>query len=177
MQESSYKQYTEQAKLCYEEDKAFEAKLYIEYAFVKLEAGNKEEAFKTMEIAMKTYSKDKEDEYISFLFEICYYLIKYKQVDKCSEIIKNAVDMAILIQNNRLIEEAYYISGLVAIEQKNQISAEMNMSISLDYLKKVGSKEELYKRYIKLGDMYYKFGNVKDSLKYFNQALAISKYI
>ncbi|WP_278336824.1 hypothetical protein [Clostridium botulinum] len=36
-------------------------------------------------------------------------------------------------------------------------------------------KKEIYDRYMIMGEMYYKIGSVKESLKYFTLAMALQK--
>ncbi|MCD3283528.1 transcriptional regulator, partial [Clostridium botulinum C/D] len=60
-------------------------------------------------------------------------------------------------------------------QQNNLLAAEMYMNLSLDSLVKFGNKKEIYDRYMIMGEMYYKIGSVKESLKYFTLAMALQK--
>lgn len=174
MQDDIYKEYRDKALLFFDEDTDFKIKLASEIILVKLELGENKDALKYIDKVKDLLPETLSEEYTELIFKICHGLIKTKLFDECEDIIRIGIDNAILLEDSRLIQEAYYIKGLLAIEQKNNIAAETNMSISLDCLKKIGSKEELYYRYIEMGDMYYNFNNVNDSLKCFNLALYTS---
>ena len=55
------------------------------------------------------------------------------------------------------------------------IQAEMYMNLSLDSLFKFANKEKRHERYLDMGEMYYKLGDIKDSLKYFTLAMKLEK--
>ena len=56
-------------------------------------------------------------------------------------------------------------------------SQEIYMNLSLDVLMKIGNTKDIYKRYIDLGNMYYKMNNIEESVEYFNLAARLSKKI
>ena len=51
------------------------------------------------------------------------------------------------------------------------------MNLAGDSLFKIGSKEERYERYLEMANMYYKLGEVRESLKYFTLAMNREKSI
>ena len=53
--------------------------------------------------------------------------------------------------------------------------AETYMMLSLDALMKYGTKSEICKRYMKIGNMYHDMGSVNDSIKYFSLAFKEEK--
>ena len=51
------------------------------------------------------------------------------------------------------------------------------MNLSLDSLVKFGTKNDLYKRYIDIANMYHKTQEIQDSIKYFTLAMNIKSKI
>ena len=83
--------------------------------------------------------------------------------------------MAIDTNDIVLIEDAYYLKGMILQKKGLYIQAEMYMNLSLDSLFKFANKEKRYERYLDMAEMYYKLGEVKDSLKYFTLAMKMEK--
>ena len=75
------------------------------------------------------------------------------------------------------MEKAYYYKSIILKEKGMNIEAEMYMNLSLDALMKFGSKKELYKRYMDMGNMYYDFSQTRDALRYFSLAINLEKII
>ncbi len=93
------------------------------------------------------------------------------------EITEDALNMAIITDNIRLIERSYYLKGTILQKLDKYEEAEKYMNLSLDSLFKFGSREERKNRYIDMANLYYKLGATLDSLKYFNLALTVDKKI
>jgi tetratricopeptide (TPR) repeat protein len=75
------------------------------------------------------------------------------------------------------IEKAYYYKAMLISKNDDIIMSEMYMNLSLDVLLKCGSKKQIYKRYMEMGNIYFKMNNTQEALKYFALALKLTKKI
>ena len=153
------------------------AKSYGDYGKYYFEVGEKEKAIKEIEAGIETFPKDNEEKYVEFLNSCTEILIVSEQYEVAYEITEDALNMAIITNNIRLIERAYYLKGTILQKMDKYAEAEKYMNLSLDSLFKFGSREERRKRYIDMANLYYKLGATVDSLKYFNLALSVDKKI
>jgi tetratricopeptide (TPR) repeat protein len=64
---------------------------------------------------------------------------------------------------------------LILLKEGDFSKGEMCMNLSLDNLLKFGTSREIYKRYMEMGEMYYKVGNVEESVKYFTFAINLKE--
>lgn len=115
--------------------------------------------------------------YIQVMLNIIEILIKMNKQKKAEELNDNVLNYAINMQENMYIEKAYYFKALLMSKSKDNTMQEMYMNLSLDLLLKYGSKEQIYKRYMEMGNMYFKMKNVQESLKYFGLALGLTNNI
>ena len=53
--------------------------------------------------------------------------------------------------------------------------AETYMNISTDYFLKYANKEETYKRYNEMAELYYNLGELREAIKYFILAMNLEK--
>lgn len=104
-------------------------------------------------------------------------LLKVNYLDKAEERCSEVLNYAISNDNIKLMEKAYYYKSIILKEKGMNIEAEMYMNLSLDALMKFGSKKELYKRYMDMGNMYYDFSQTRDALRYFSLAINLEKII
>lgn len=153
------------------------AKSYGDYGKYYFAVGEKEKAIKEIEAGIKIFPKDNEEKYVEFLNSCTEILIANEQYEVAYEITEDALNMAIITNNIRLIERAYYLKGTILQKMDKYTEAEKYMNLSLDSLFKFGSREERKKRYIDMANLYYKLGATVDSLKYFNLALSVDKKI
>ena len=65
--------------------------------------------------------------------------------------------------------------AIILDKQGQSASAEMYMNLSLDSLLKFGTKQDIYSRYLEMGNMYHKLGHIADSIKYFSFAIQLEK--
>lgn len=161
------KEYINEAIELQKDNKASLALLKSQYGEAYFQANNHEEAIKQIEEAVLLYSSSSKDEYVYFLNRCIQILYNNKQYDKAYEITDEALNMAIMINDIKLIERIYYYKGSILQKQKKYQEAEKYMNLSLDSLFKCGSKEERYLRYIEMGNLYYNLNDVKESVKYF----------
>lgn len=104
-------------------------------------------------------------------------LLKMNDLDRARERCSEVLNYAISNDNMKLMEKAYYFKAVILKEKGMNIEAEMYMNLSLDALIKFGSKKELYKRYMDMGNMYYDFSQTRDAIRYFSLAINLEKAI
>lgn len=153
------------------------AKSYGDYGKYYFEVGEKEKAIAEIESGIEIFPKDNEEKSVEFLNSCTEILIANKEYEVAYGIAEDSLNMAIVTNNIRLIEKAYYLKGTILQKMDKCIEAEKYMNLSLDSLFKFGSREERKKRYIEMANLYYKLGATIDSLKYFNLALSVDKKI
>ena len=124
---------------------------------------------------LKPFLADNKEKYVKFLNECINTLYENKEYDRAYELIETAVDMAINTKVNELMEEAYYLKGMILQKKGMYMQAEMYMNLSLDFIFKCGTKEKIYKRYLNMAELYYNLNEPKDSLKYFTLAMKIER--
>lgn len=148
-----------------------------EYGKAYFEVGESHKAVEEILEGIKIFPTYNKEKYVQFLNESIETLYKYDQHDKAYELTGQALDLAIETGNIKLIEKAYYFKGSILQKQGNFREAEMYMNLALDTLLKFGTKEERRKRYLDMANMYYKLGDIKDSLKYFSLAMTKERNI
>lgn len=136
---------------------------------------DRERAIKEINEGIKIFPKYNKEDYVDFLNNSIEILYKNKEYEVAYEITDKAVDLAIDTRNIELIEKAYYLKGMILQRKGLYTQAEMYMNLSLDSLFKFASKEKRYERYLDMAELYYKLGEVKDSIKYFNLAMRLEK--
>lgn len=147
---------------------------YGKYYF---EVGEKERAIAEIEKGIKIFPQDNVEKNVEFLNYCTVILIENAEYDIAYKITEEALNMAIITDNIKLIEKSYYLKGTILQKMDKYIEAEKYMNLSLDSLFKFGTREERKNRYIDMGNLYYKLGDTAESLKYFNLALAVDKKI
>ncbi len=104
-------------------------------------------------------------------------LKRNNKLDLADEFADKALNIAIEINHIELIEEAYYLKGMLLQIQGRYREAELYMNLSLDSLVKFGTKKDLYSRYVDMANMYHKTQSVQDSIKYFTLAMNMKRKI
>lgn len=135
----------------------------------------REKAIKEIKEGIDLFPPNNEKKYVKFLNKCIRTLYNNEEYDTAYEIIDTALNLAIDTDDIVLIEDAYYLKGMILQKNGLYLQAEMYMNLSLDSLFKFANKEKRYERYLDMADMYYKLGEVKDSLKYFTLAMKIEK--
>lgn len=137
--------------------------------------GDKDKAIKEIKEGIKLFPVENKKNYVKFLNKCIRTLYSNEQYDDAYEITDEALNLAIDTDDIVLIEEAYYLKGMILQKKGSYLQAEMYMNLSLDSLFKFANKEKRYERYLDMAEMYYKLGEVKDSLKYFTLAMKLNK--
>ena len=177
LEEGSFDKYLEKALEAYKDNEESKAKLYLKIGDEFFDKGNKEEALVHIKKSLDITTKEQEYGYTECLLSSIEKLIDNKYYVLAEELCENALDKAIKTNKLNLIEKAYYLKALILKNQGSFIQAEMYMNFSLDTLLKYAGKEERYKRYLDVANMYYDIGEVKDSIKYFMLAFSEAKKI
>lgn len=136
---------------------------------------NRDKAIEEIKEGIELFPTINEEEYVRFLNSCIRTLYENKEYHIAYEITDKALNSAINSENIALIEEAYYLKGMILQKKGLYIQAEMYMNLSLDSLFKFANKEKRRERYLDMAEMYYKLGEVKDSLKYFTLAMKLEK--
>ncbi len=147
---------------------------YGKYYF---EVNEKEKAIQEIEEGIKIFPHDNIEKNVKFLNNCTRILIDNLEYEIAYRITDEALNLAIITDNIKLIENSYYLKGIILQKMNKYIEAEKYMNLSLDSLFKFGTREERKNRYMDMGKLYYQLGSTADSLKYFNLALAIDKTI
>lgn len=137
--------------------------------------GEREKAIKEILDGIQTFPVHNEERYVKFLNECINTLYENKEYDKAYELIETAIDMSINTKVNELMEEAYYLKGMILQKKGMYVQAEVYMNLSLDFIFKCGTKEKMYNRYLNMAELYYNLNEPKDSLKYFTLAMKLQE--
>ncbi|WP_196001450.1 helix-turn-helix transcriptional regulator [Clostridium sp. 1001271B_151109_B4] len=127
--------------------------------------------------AIKIYPRTEKHGCGDFLIKSISTLYKNKQFDEAFKYTDEALDLAININDEKLIEKAYYFKGMIHQKRHEYIQAEMYMNLATDFLLRFANNEERYIRYNEMADLYYNLNELKDSIKYFTLAIQLEKKI
>lgn len=164
--------------------KAFEYKKNDLKELAKFKGKNGEVYFRVQEVnnamkeikdAIKIYPRKDKKGCGEFLIKCIDTLYNNKQYEEAFKYTEEALDLAINIDEIKLIEKGYYFKGMIHQKKGEFIQAEMYMNLSTDFLFKFANSEERYKRYNEMAELYYNLGEIKESVKYFILAINIEK--
>jgi tetratricopeptide (TPR) repeat protein len=173
--EEKFSNYEEKAYKLYGANLDYKAKAMHNFASVMLDVSRKNQGASYIEKALSCYPNDNLAERVNFMLECIFDLVDHGLLDKAKDKCEEALDLAIEIDNIKYIEKAYYFKSRILEGEGDYLKAEMYMNLSLDTLLKCGNTSDIYKRYLLVGDMYYRMNNVTESLKYFNFAIQLEK--
>lgn len=177
MSDPNFTKYEKKSFKFYKENNFEKSKALNEYASTMLEIGLRAEALEYIEKGLVTCPKEQKSKFIEYLIIVTETLIKGEFLKRAEEVGDEALNIAIELNDVVLIERAYYNKATICMKQQSHYSAEMYMNLSLDALVKFGTKAQIYKRYLQMGEMYYKIKNTTEALKYFNLAIKMETYI
>lgn len=170
-----FKRYEKKVYMFYGNNLRDKAKALFDYAYALFILGMKDRAVHYLIKAEDMYPKDNIKELVKFNLMIVNILIKNEVLDKAQNVCDVVLNYAIFLDNVEYIERAYYYKAVILIKQGNFEFGEMYMNLSLDTLLKFATNTKIYKRYIKMGEMYYNMGNVSESIKYFHFAIKLGQ--
>lgn len=125
--------------------------------------------------AVKIYPRTEKRGCGEFLIKAIATLYKNNQFNEAFEYTDEALDLAINIDDEKLIEKAYYFKGMIHQKRHEYIQAEMYMNLATDFLLRFANNEERYIRYNEMADLYYNLNELKESIKYFTLAIQLEK--
>ncbi|WP_333887579.1 tetratricopeptide repeat protein [Clostridium sp.] len=170
-----FKIYEKKVDILYGNKPRDKAKDLFDYAYALFSLDMKEEAVRYLIKAQDIYPKDNVKELVKFYLMIVNILIKNEVLDKVQDTCDVVLNYAISLNDIEYIEKAYYYKAVILIKQGNFEFGEMYMNLSLDTLLKFATSTKIYKRYIKMGEMYHKMGSVSESIKYFDFAIKLEQ--
>ncbi|AJD31701.1 MULTISPECIES: helix-turn-helix domain-containing protein [Clostridium] len=170
-----FENYEEKSYVLYGNDLIHKADATFKYATAMFDIGEKDKAINYINKALDLYPKNNTRAFVSFMLDTMKILLKNNILYRAQEISDEILNYAIKINNIRFIEKAYYYKAIILEKQGSLDTAEMYMNLSLDSILKFGTKQEIYERYMKMGNMYHKMNQVGESIKYFNLAIKLSK--
>jgi tetratricopeptide (TPR) repeat protein len=169
--------YEQKSYELYKDDLEHKAQAIFNYAVVMFSLGIKDKAISYINKALECYPKDNKELLVKFMLMNISKLIENGVLKKAQSICDETLDYAINLDSIVLIERAYYYKALILEKENNLYSAEMYMNLSLDALLKFANNSQVYKRYMEMGDMYHRMGNIHESIKYFNFAIQLEKKV
>lgn len=167
--------YAQKATLLYKDDKYHVASAMYNYACIMSEMGMREKAVLYIEKALGTYPKESTIKITNFMLLNVEQFIKNDIFDKAQSCCSDALDLAISLDSIKLIEKGYYYKAIILEKQGSLVSAETYLNLSFDSLKRFGSSQDIYNRYMDLGDLYHRMGQVGEAIRYFDLAIKIKK--
>lgn len=149
----------------------------LKYGEISIKKGEIAEGKEYINHAISQFPSDDNRERTKFMLYCLELFVKYEFIEEAQEICDEVVNESISLDDVKFIEKAYYFKSIILQKKDSYISAEMYMNLSLDALRKFGGRNELYKRYMEMGKMYYKMHEVAESIKYFDLAMKLEKKI
>ena len=151
------------------------AKFKAENGDIYFKVHKDDKALIELENAAKIYPREDVRGCGEFLIKCIDILYKNNKYDEAFSYISEALNLAIDIDDERLIEKAYYFKGMIHQKLNDYIQAEMYMNLATDFLLRFANNEEKYKRYNEMAELYYNLNELKESIKYFTLAIQIEK--
>lgn len=170
-------EYKEKSISCYGENSERKCRAIHNFAVTLFNNGFKDTAVEYIKEAVAEFPVDNKARLCEFLKFIIDTLIENNELDLAQTHCDNMLNLAISLNNINYIERAYYFKSSILQMQNNYLLAETYMNLSLDALVKFGSRAQVHKRYLEMGNMYHKLGEIKESIKFFNLALQLEKKI
>jgi transcriptional regulator with XRE-family HTH domain len=170
-----FEEYEQKSYKLYGLNIEYKALAIYNYASTLFDVNLKDKALDYINHSLSLYPKNNIEKLVRFMLLAVEELFHNNILNAAQNICDDALNYAISLNDATFIEKAYYLKSRILQRQNNSISAEMYMNLSLDSLLKFGSKQDIYKRYMEMGYMYYKLSQVTESIKYFNLALSVEK--
>lgn len=159
----------------YGDNLKYKAESMLSYSKILFSLKLKDKASNYLKMALNIFPEDDKINAINFKLNVLEQLLSNNILDEVKLVCDGVLDESIESKNMIFIEKAYYYKSIIFEKEGNSTQAGLYMDISLGVLLKFADKKTIYERYSYMGNMYYKLGNVSESLKYFNLAVAISK--
>lgn len=175
MNDGKFSEYEKKSYKFYEKDKAHCAKAILDFACTMFSVGDKEQAIEYIKKAINMYPHENKSDLVNFKLLCAEELIKNKILNDTMDLIDDALNCAIKLNNIKFIERSYYLKAILLRNEGKLESAEMYMSLALDTLAKFGNKKQLRDMYMAMGELYYEIGSLNESIKFFTLAISLKK--
>lgn len=175
MNDEKFLEYEKKAYKFYGKEKDYCAKAILDFASTMFSIGDTEKALEYIKKAIDMYPNDNKNNLVKFTLLCAEELIQNYILEDAMDLIDNALNCAIKLDNIRFIERSYYLKAMLLKQKGSLASAEMYMNLALDSLTKFGNKKQLCDRYMNMGELYHEIGSLKESLKYFTLAISLQK--
>jgi len=159
----------------YKDNDKLKAQAIYNYAVAMFDIGLLDRGVSYIKKCLEYFPKDDIICFVDYMLMSVEELLEKDFIDEAREICDDALNYSIKMDNIKYIEKSYYFKSIVSYKKGEFSIAEMYINLALDALLKFGTKEEIYKRYVYMGNMYYKLNNIADSLKYFDLAVRLHK--
>lgn len=175
MKNSKFEQYEKKSYELYKDKASSKAKAIYNYGSTMFDCNMKDRAIEYINKGLECYPRDNMIGLVSFMLDCVNELIENEVLELAKTISDEVLNYAINLDDIKFIEKGYYYKAIILDRQGQSSSAEMYMNLSLDSLLKFGGKQDIYTRYLEMGNMYHKLGSVSESLKYFSLAIQLEK--
>jgi tetratricopeptide (TPR) repeat protein len=170
-----FEQYEKKSYELYGNDSLNKASAIYNYAVAMFDVGIRDMAVEYIKKSLSSYPKDDKTDYVDFMIRVIDELFEDNEFELAQGICDEALNLAIDLNNIKFVERAYYYKACILEKLGGIKSAEMFMNLSMDSLMKFGSKADIYKRYLEMGNMYYEMNETVDAIKYFDLAIKLEK--
>lgn len=173
--DGSFEKYEKLTYENYGEDIKSKCNAVYDFACCIFENGDTKKAIEYINLGLGTYPDTDKDGKVKYMLDCVRVLVENEGLDIAQTVCDEALNISIILDNIRFIEKAYHYKAIILQKQDNYISAEMYMNLSMDALFKCGTKRERYDRYLEMGNMYHKLGQVNDAIRYLTLAMLLEK--
>jgi transcriptional regulator with XRE-family HTH domain len=170
-----FKEYEKKSYELYKDNDSSKANAIYNYASTMFDCNMKDDAVEYINSGLNCYPRGDKTGLVNFMLEIVNELIKNDVLSQAQSISDEVLNYAINLDDIKFIEKSYYYKAIILDKQGQSSSAEMYMNLSLDSLLKFGTKQDIYSRYLEMGNMYHKLAHIADSIKYFSFAIQLEK--
>jgi len=175
MKNGKFEEYEKNSYELYKDKASSKAKAIYNYGSTMFDCGMKDRGIEYINKGLDCYPRDNMIGLVSFMLDCVNELIENEVLDLAKVISDEVLNYAINLDDIKFIEKGYYYKAIILDRQGMPSSAEMYMNLSLDSLLKFGGKQDIYTRYLEMGNMYHKLDSVAESLKYFSLAIQLEK--
>jgi transcriptional regulator with XRE-family HTH domain len=175
MNKGKFEEYEKKSYELYGYDLEHKAMAIYNYSTAMFDTKQNDKALEYIKNSLSLYPKDNREKLVRFMVLVVDELIDNDILEYAQSICDDALNYAIELDSVNFIERAYYLKSRILQKENNLFSSEMYMNLSLDSLLKFGTKQDIYKRYMEMGYMYYNLSQIGESVKYFNLAISMEK--
>lgn len=175
MGNDSFEEYEDESYKYFKEDNKRKANAMLNYAIPMFEKRYKDKATKYIKKGLNIYPKHDKKELVGFMLRCIEVLVDNSILDEAQLISNEALNLAIDCDNIKYIEKSYYFKSVILQKLGSYDKADMYMNLSTDALFKYANNQERHNRYLEMGNMYHRIGDVSEAIKYFTLAISLQK--